>query len=83
MDKRVKEFTDKTLDKKFNSTWSKLSYDDVQVFSDNFARLMLEDVTDEILSMSKYYARQNNLSAEMTCLTLIDALNNAYEAELK
>lgn len=79
MNERIKDFINKTLDEKFSSTWTKLGYEDIQVFSDNFAKLMLEDITDEILSMSEFYKRYKNYDAEDTCLTLIDTLTAAYK----
>ena len=43
MNKRIKELMGKTLDDKFSHTWTTMTYEDLEKFSEQFAELIVRE----------------------------------------
>ena len=46
MNERIKELMDKTLDDKFSHTWTTMTYEDLEKFSEQFAQLIVRMCAD-------------------------------------
>lgn len=53
MNERVKELMGKTLDKKFSYTWTVMDYQDLAVFSEYYAGLIVRNIIEELESSKK------------------------------
>lgn len=54
MNPKVKELMGETLDSKFSHTWTTLNYEDLQVFSEKFAELMLAEVDTVLMDGDRH-----------------------------
>lgn len=43
LNERIKELMARTLDKKFSYTWTAMDYQDIEVFSEQFAKLIVKE----------------------------------------
>ena len=43
MNERIKELMGKTLDDKFSHTWTTMTYEDLEKFSEQFTELIIEE----------------------------------------
>lgn len=48
MNEQIKEIMGKTLDKHFSHTWTVMDYEDVNVFAEKFAELIIQECADYI-----------------------------------
>ena len=53
MNNQIKELMGKTLDKKFSYTWTTLDYQDLAVFSEYFANLVVQKVIEDLETSKK------------------------------
>ena len=54
MNERIKLLMGKTLDSKFSHTWTALNYEDLEVFSEKFAELMLDEVDTVLMDGDRH-----------------------------
>jgi hypothetical protein len=54
MNTKIKELMGKALDSKFSHTWTTLSYQDLEVFSDKFAELLLQEVDNVLMNSDRH-----------------------------
>jgi len=61
MNERIKELMGKTLDDKFSHTWTTMTYEDLEKFSEQFAEMIVQEC-------AKVANRAENAETEIRCM---------------
>ena len=72
MNELIKQLMGKTLDDKFSHTWTTMTYEDLEKFSEQFAELIVKECIDKIETYRIPVG--NSAAGEMACEYTYDAL---------
>ena len=80
MNERIKELMGKTLDDKFSHTWTTMTYEDLEKFSEQFAEMIVRECIElamnERLRYSSSYDKQADWAKKLMMLHCATSMDN-------